>query len=83
MKKACSDEFLLLPFRQVDNSGQYVPQPGYDGPPPIPYVHVNIPPIPYVPSNLGQFYGPQAPPYIDGEKIFYYNYLISIFRSRI
>lgn len=54
---------------QVDNSGQYVPNFGPDGPGPVPYVHVAIPPIPYVPDTQGQYLGPPAPPYEDGKKI--------------
>lgn len=60
-------QYLPLPNLQVDNSGQYVPQFGPDGPPPVPYVHIDIPPIPYVPDSQGQYFGPPPPPYIDGE----------------
>lgn len=62
----CFNRFILFPILQVDNSGQYVPQFGNDGPGPIPYVHVGIPPIPYIPDSQGQYYGPSAPPYLDG-----------------
>ena len=67
MQKPVFHKFILFPNFQVDNSGQYTPQFGSDGPGPIPYVHIGIPPIPYIPDSQGQYLGPSAPPYIDGE----------------
>lgn len=53
--------------KSVDNSGQWIPNFGPDGPGPIPYVHQGVPPIPYIPDNQGQYFGPDPPPYIDGK----------------
>lgn len=81
MQKPVFHKFLLFPIFQVDNSGQYSPQFGNDGPGPIPYVHVGIPPIPYIPDTQGQYYGPSAPPYLDGESRL--NSISILFCSRI